>query len=52
MLADPQTSGGLLLSIRPDRKREFEGFMRTRDLNLKPIGELKEGSSEQAITIV
>lgn len=43
VLADPQTSGGLLVAVDPNRSTEFENFVRSKyDLALKPFGFLKE----------
>ncbi len=38
LIADPQTSGGLLISINPEKQSDFEDFMRFHDYDLKPIG--------------
>jgi selenide,water dikinase len=40
LLCDPQTSGGLLVAVRPKGKTEFEALCRDNGLNLQPIGEL------------
>jgi len=42
ILADPQTSGGLLVAIHPDHEQEFIDFCRTRELNLSPLGVIRE----------
>lgn len=40
VLADPQTSGGLLVSVDGSAATEFESFALTQGLSLKPIGSL------------
>ena len=40
ILADPQTSGGLLVSIDPDQKNEFEKVAMSMGLELKSFGKL------------
>jgi selenide,water dikinase len=40
ILADPQTSGGLLIAVEPAAKNEFEALARSRGLNLEPFGKL------------
>ncbi len=41
ILADPQTSGGLLISVDADKAREFENFASSHQLNLKSFGMLR-----------
>ena len=38
ILADPQTSGGLLLAVDAGHQKEFESFLSEHKLNLKPFG--------------
>jgi selenide, water dikinase len=40
ILADPQTSGGLLVAIDESRSSEFEKFANSRGLSLTPFGRL------------
>ena len=40
ILADPQTSGGLLVSVDSDKTSEFEVFARSLNLELTPFGRL------------
>ncbi|HMQ48110.1 MAG TPA: selenide, water dikinase SelD [Saprospiraceae bacterium] len=40
LLADPQTSGGLLVAVHPDAQTQFEAITLERGLTLKPIGKL------------
>jgi selenide,water dikinase len=40
ILADPQTSGGLLVSVDSGKASEFESFVRQKGYELKPFGEL------------
>lgn len=42
LLADPQTSGGLLVAVHPDSQTAFEAITLERGLALKPIGRLVE----------
>jgi len=50
-LCDPQTSGGLLICIRPEARDIFERFARSKNLALEPIGQIKE-KSDHLITIL
>jgi selenide,water dikinase len=40
ILADPQTSGGLLMSVDPSKQVEFEQFLSGKGFSLAPIGKL------------
>ncbi len=40
ILADPQTSGGLLVSVDQEKKNEFEAFSKTLGLDLKLFGKM------------
>jgi selenide,water dikinase len=40
LLADPQTSGGLLISVDADFKDDFEEFMKGHGFSLTPFGKL------------
>jgi selenide,water dikinase len=40
ILADPQTSGGLLLSVNADKVTEFESFASANNLSLRSFGKL------------
>lgn len=42
LIADPQTSGGLLISVNPDKQKDFESFMRANDYDLRPIGRFSQ----------
>ena len=42
ILADPQTSGGLLVTVDSESRLEFESFVRHRGFELKPFGNLIE----------
>ncbi|MEQ9300885.1 MAG: selenide, water dikinase SelD, partial [Cyclobacteriaceae bacterium] len=42
VIADPQTSGGLLVSIAAEAKDDFETFMADRGMTLQAFGTLKE----------
>jgi selenide, water dikinase len=45
ILADPQTSGGLLVSVDGDKVNEFEDFVRGEGYELKPLGRLVKRES-------
>jgi selenide,water dikinase len=45
ILCDPQTSGGLLVSVDPARREDFLSVARRRGLDLKPLGRLTEAGS-------
>jgi selenide,water dikinase len=49
-LADPQTSGGLLISINEANKSDFEIFAKSAGLDLKSIGKMV-GKADWAVTI-
>ena len=40
ILADPQTSGGLLVAVQPENNTEFENFAAHLGHSLKPFGKL------------
>jgi selenide, water dikinase len=40
ILADPQTSGGLLVSVDQNKASEFEGFVKSKGITLHSIGRL------------
>ncbi len=42
ILADPQTSGGLLLAVDAGQSKTFEDFASTHGLTLTPFGELRD----------
>ena len=42
ILSDPQTSGGLLVSVNNGSEGEFEKVCSELDLDLKPIGSIKD----------
>ena len=44
LLADPQTSGGLLISVDENRRKEFEDFMNLRSLKINPFGRIIDKS--------
>lgn len=45
LLADPQTSGGLLVAVRPDFKNEFQKLAAEQGFELEPFGKLTERKS-------
>ena len=50
VLADPQTSGGLLVSVDHEKKSEFEAFAKTLGLELKSFGRMTR-KSETAVVV-
>jgi selenide,water dikinase len=44
-LADPQTSGGLLVAINPNDQNDFEEIMQQHGFDLSPIGHMIEQTS-------
>ncbi|HRI78863.1 MAG TPA: selenide, water dikinase SelD, partial [Cyclobacteriaceae bacterium] len=40
ILADPQTSGGLLVAVDADKAEEFENLAVNRKFSLRPFGKL------------
>lgn len=50
-LCDPQTSGGLLVTLPKEKSTEFEKFCNTKGLALTPIGRMKE-KTEHVVTIL
>lgn len=40
ILADPQTSGGLLITVDPESRNDFESLMASGGFRLNPVGEL------------
>ena len=52
IICDPQTSGGLLVSVSKDGLQDLQDLMRLNNLDLKPIGEiLDESAKKKTITI-
>ncbi len=49
ILADPQTSGGLLIAVDNNYSADFESFSKTHGLELKPFGELKPKGQYQVL---
>lgn len=50
ILADPQTSGGLLVGVAPSRQAQFEFLTKKEGLTLKPFGKLIE-REEKAVYV-
>jgi selenide,water dikinase len=51
ILCDPQTSGGLLVSVDPAGRESFLEITRRRGLNLQPIGRMVE-RRQKPVTVV
>jgi len=52
LLADPQTSGGLLVAIADESTAEFESTLKERGLDFKPFGRLKPKDGGPLITVI
>ncbi|MFY0685821.1 MAG: selenide, water dikinase SelD [Cyclobacteriaceae bacterium] len=52
IIADPQTSGGLLISVKAEYKKEIELLFEKHELALSPIGHLISGKSGHLIQVV
>lgn len=56
LLCDPQTSGGLLMAVRPSAQQVFENLLREQGIDpalIRPIGRLQPGSGQsQRIRLV
>jgi selenide, water dikinase len=50
ILADPQTSGGLLIAVEPAYQSEFEGFMENNNFDLQTFGRLT-APKENVVTV-
>lgn len=51
ILADPQTSGGLLVSVAPDKAKDFQNFAQSKGFALSPFGKLI-GRRPEVITVL
>ncbi len=49
ILADPQTSGGLLVAVDASRSDEFEQKMGENNIHLKPFGKLLKGEGSGSV---
>ncbi|MEM1218207.1 MAG: selenide, water dikinase SelD [Bacteroidota bacterium] len=49
LIADPQTSGGLLMSVDSDYQKDFETFMADRGVPVKAFGEMTGKREKQLI---
>ena len=49
IVCDPQTSGGLLISVSQERLNDFVDFMASNSLDLEPIGKILEQSVDNKI---
>jgi selenide, water dikinase len=53
VLADPQTSGGLLIAVEAGKEGEFEAWLQTKGFSLQPLGYLKDiQEGEKTISVV
>ena len=51
ILCDPQTSGGLLVTVDPKQQQSFEQYAKEQGLSLSPIGQLVEKRSNFTIKV-
>lgn len=51
LLCDPQTSGGLLVAVRPEARSEFLALAASHGLDLTPIGELRAQGEHPLIEV-
>ncbi|MEN0005451.1 MAG: selenide, water dikinase SelD [Bacteroidota bacterium] len=49
LIADPQTSGGLLMTVDPNAKETFEAFMAERGFSVAPFGEMTEKLAKELV---
>ena len=49
ILCDPQTSGGLLVAVRPEGENEFQAIAQSHGLHLDVIGQLEETAPRQPL---
>jgi len=52
IICDPQTSGGLLVSVSNEALEGFERLMELNNLNFKPIGKITERNDESKIIVL
>lgn len=55
ILADPQTSGGLLIAVEPGYEQEFEAILRENGIpeeNIVPFGWLSESTGSEVINVI
>ncbi|MGN6639647.1 MAG: selenide, water dikinase SelD [Mucilaginibacter sp.] len=55
ILADPQTSGGLLVAVEPGHEQEFEAILRENGIpeeNIVPFGWLSESTGSEVINVI
>jgi selenide, water dikinase len=49
VLADPQTSGGLLIAVDPGHRQEFESVMKANSYDLNPFGKMTKRQSSHIL---
>ncbi|MGC8119316.1 selenide, water dikinase SelD [Marinobacter sp. VGCF2001] len=52
LFCDPQTSGGLMVSVAPDSRDAFEAAARDHGLDLKPLGRLEAAGSDESLVFI
>ncbi|MDY6918704.1 MAG: selenide, water dikinase SelD [Pseudomonadota bacterium] len=51
LLCDPQTSGGLLLAVRPTGTQELESLLQQQGIDVWPIGTLRPAEDEHWVAV-
>ena len=51
ILFDPQTSGGLLVTVNPHQEKDFLALCESQGLQLSPIGEIKAWNGGPLISL-
>ena len=52
MLCDPQTSGGLLIAVKPDAEKEVFAVAQNAGVELYPVGKLIERHATPEFIVV
>lgn len=51
LLADPQTSGGLLITVRPETQVAFEAFMRSKGFSIEAFGSMEAKNGDHWMVV-
>ena len=52
LFCDPQTSGGLMVSVAESSREAFEAKAREQGLELQPLGRLEATGSEESLVFI
>jgi len=52
LFCDPQTSGGLMVSVAEKSREAFEALARKHGLNLQPLGRLEAAGSDESLVFI